>query len=471
MHTYLQSHRMRINKFFYVVLMASAVGIRPAVAIEIAAASSGTTVSPQQFRNDLQAIHARIQATHPQLDYTVDPAALDQAVAALIAGTDAPLQKDETWRRAASLNPLLSDGHLSILAAEWRTGAHDHLAQGGRLFPYEVSVTAAGAVVITSALGGASSPLAGRELATINGVPAATIATQLLALAHGDTQAFRAALLSRRWWWYYWKRYGVSRQFVMTFVGDRRGVNVAASNTMPVVLRQARFDDSYRLDFPTNEVAVLTVNTFYWEDKPRYYAFMQDAFRRIRRAGSTSLIIDIRDNGGGDDDMWMRGILKYIATRPYKTGSSYVKRVVEGRGNPGETVGDVITGNIATINQPEPHHPQFFNGKTYVLIGPYTYSSAVVFANVVKDYGFATLAGSGGAAKRGQTGGIQSFVYPESGLELVCPRFFLLPPSGGPGLALLEPEMRLQDSPLHPSRQLWELIARIKEAPNDAARR
>ena len=456
---------MFTDRCFFVLFMASAFFVKPAAAVEMRALPSSTTVSSQQFRQDLQAIHARMQVTHPQLDYTLDPAALDQAFAALISAADTPLSQDAAWRRAATLNPLLSDGHLSILAAQWRTGARDYLHKGGRLFPYEVGVTAGGAVVIVSALGGAPSLLVGREIASINGVPASTVAAELLARAHGDTPVFRAALLSRRWWWYYWKRYGAPHQFTIKIVGEPRNVAVSASTAEPVALREASFDDTYRLHFPTASVAVLTVKSFYWEDKKRYYAFMEDAFRRIRRAGATSLIIDVRDNGGGDDDMWMRGILKYIASAPYKTGSSYVKRVVEGRRNAGETLGDAIAGHIETVIQPETHHPQFFHGKTYVLIGPYTYSSAILFANVVKDYGFATLAGSGGAAKRGQTGGIQSFVYPASGLELVCPRFYLLPPSGSAGLALVEPDIALRDSTVDPGQEVLELVKLIEDAP------
>nr|WP_276568207.1 S41 family peptidase [Xanthomonas sp. CFBP 8151] len=406
-----------------------------------------------------------MQVTHPQLDYTLDPAALDQAFAALISAADTPLSQDAAWRRAATLNPLLSDGHLSILAAQWRTGARDYLQKGGRLFPYEVGVTAGGAVVIVSALGGAPTPLAGREIASINGLPASTVAAELLARTHGDTPVFRAALLSRRWWWYYWKRYGAPRQFTIRIVAESHEIAVSASTAEPVALHEASFDDTYRLHFPTASVAVLTVKSFYWEDKKRYYALMEDAFRRIRRAGATHLIIDVRDNGGGDDDMWMRGILKYIASAPYKTGSSYIKRVIEGRRNAGETPGDAIAGHIETVTQPEMQHPQFFHGKTYVLIGPYTYSSAILFANVMKDYGFATLAGSGSAARRGQTGGIQSFVYPASGLELVCPRFYLLPPSSSAGLALVEPDIALHDSMVDPGQQVLELVKFIQDAP------
>ena len=119
--------------------------------------------------------------------------------------------------------------------------------------------------------------------------------------------------------------------------------------------------------------------------------------------------------------MWKDGILRYIATRPYKQGSTYLKR---------ERTGSMTAGTIEAPTQPVPDEPLHFPGKVTVLIGPLTYSSAVLFSNVVRDYGFGTLAGIGGAARTRQSGGVQSVKLPNTGLVLSYPRFVLDPPSG-----------------------------------------
>ena len=85
-----------------------------------------------------------------------------------------------------------------------------------------------------------------------------------------------------------------------------------------------------------------------------------------------------------------------------------------------------------------------FQGKTYVVIGPATYSSAVLFANVMQDFGFATLAGTGGAVRSSQTGGVRKFTLPQSGLALFVPRFVLDRPAGArPQHPWLEPDIQL----------------------------
>ena len=74
-----------------------------------------------------------------------------------------------------------------------------------------------------------------------------------------------------------------------------------------------------------------------------------------------------------------------------------------------------------------------------VEIGPLTYSSAVLFANVVRDYRFGVLAGVGGAARTQQSGGVRSVTLPNTGLILSYPRFVLDPPAGTAVPNLLQP--------------------------------
>ena len=61
----------------------------------------------------------------------------------------------------------------------------------------------------------------------------------------------------------------------------------------------------------------------------------------------------------------------------------------------------------------------------------------MLFANVMQDFGFATLVGTGGAARRSQSGGVYGVPLAQSGLTLWIPRFVLDPPGGAPKGALL----------------------------------
>lgn len=403
--------------------------------------------TPAQLQQDLQFVRQAIESTHPEPALRSGQAAYERAFAEAQARLTQPLSRDEAWRAMAAMNPSFNDAHLGVLLPDWRGEARAHLAAGGKLFPFEVSIDRQGHLVIVSALGGAASPLAGRQVESINGVPTARLLAELGALVHGDTPAFRSKLLERRWWLYYWKTYGAPDSFTLGIGGQP--VPVAAAAAMPVVMAgDVSFEQTFQFRMLAGGAGLLTVNAFSWPDKQKFYAFTEQAFTALHAAGAHTLLIDIRENGGGDDDMWKTGILRYIADKPYRNGSSYVKKVLEGRAGPGEKVGDIVHGNVDSWVQPELAHPLHFGGKVFVLVGDLTYSSSILFSNTVQDHGFAKLVGAGGYAYVRQTGGTQKqHVLPNTGLEVVVPRFVLDRPSGKREPALLQPDIVLADDP------------------------
>ena len=330
----------------------------------------------------------------------------------------------------------MADGHLFIGLPNWREQSAAAIRQGTGFFPFEVTLDVKGYPVIVAALGGSTTPLAGRRILRIDGRDARMIAGSLLARAHGDTPAFRKALLSQRWWLLYSKLYGTPSAYDLALSGSKEPHHVPAGHTLPAILQQdASFERLFACRLDPNGSARLTVASFFWEDKERFLRFTYDCFAQMKAASTKRLVIDVSANGGGDDDMWKDGILRYIATRPYKQGSTYIKR---------ERNGAVTEGTIETATQPVVDEPLHFAGDVTVLIGPFTYSSAVLFSNVVRDYGFGTLAGTGNAARTRQSGGVQSVKLPHTGLVLSYPRFVIDPPSGVRSPIYLQPDARKQ---------------------------
>ena len=422
-----------------------------------------TRFSATQLREDLAALEAAIRDTHPDLQHSTNEAAFGEAVRALHGRFDQPMTRDEAWQALATLNPLLADGHLFVGFADWRGDTDAHVASGGVLFPFEVHVAPDLQLLIRSQLGGGQSPLAGARVRSINGTNVDVVNAALLARVHGDTPAFRADLLSRRWWLYYWKMYGAPREF--TIVLDdaaRTTVRVPGSSNRPATLAsEAAFEGQFAFELLPCEAALLTVRSFAWDKQP-FLDFTRDAFRRMREAGVRRLVIDVRDNGGGDDAMWIEGILPYIATQPYRWASTYRKRVVEGHRDEGEQLGAVVSGVIDRWIAPEPDNPLRYSGDVYVMIGGGTYSSAVLFANVVRDFGFGKLTGTGGSARADQSGGIQKAVLPNTGLAVWSPRFILKRPSGASRPVLLEPDIAIEEDPLRPGAAVDRLLDRTK---------
>lgn len=420
----------------FAALLALAAASFPAPAAE-------SPVSAGQLREDIAFIRQAIGRTHPDPGFSADPEAIENALKALGQAAPASMTRDQAWQQLAALNPMFTDAHLFIGYPDWRAETRAHLASAGTLFPYEVDLDPESRLFIGARLGGAATPLKGARILAIDGVAAATAVTALSARAHGDTPLFRRHLLAQRWWLYYWKMYGARTHYRLTLERGQETwtEDVPASTQLPALLRDDNaFERQFGFVSEPGCAAVLSVGSFDYAFKERFLALTQAAFARLREDGASTLYIDISANGGGDDALWLEGLMPYLATQAYRTGSAYVKKVVDPNPARGETAGQIVEGAIETWHPAQLDNPLLFKGKVVVILGPSTYSSAVLFANVMHDFGFAVLAGTGNAARRTQSGGIRRFILPHSGLALWVPRFVLAPPGGAGRDALLAPD-------------------------------
>jgi hypothetical protein len=412
------------------------------------------TCSPQELRQDLAELEAAIDRIHPDVEHSVRKADLARALSDVRARLNRPMTRDEAWLTMAALNPVMADGHL-VVTFPGGTSAElsRHLSGGGRLFPFDVHVAADGELFIRSAFNGEASALQGRHIDAIDGVPGRQISERLLAHVNGDTPAFQAALLSARFPFFYWKLFGDKQSYRLKVAGVESVVE--GRGDMPLVYADQSFEQLFRFEMPNARQAVLTVNQFYWREKSKFYDFTRDAFARMQAAGTQTLVIDIRGNSGGDDDMWIEGIMPYIASKPFRNGSDFVLKIIEGRQKEGQKVGEVVRGSQSTYPAAL-DNPLRFTGKVYVLIGPYTYSSAILFTTAVQDYGFATVVGTGGAARATQSGGTQAMKLSRTQIGLVVPRFLLKRASGVEGL--VQPDVLIPEDPFRATTAIEALL-------------
>lgn len=418
-----------------------------------------------QIQADIDAIESGIAKTHPNLAHSITLPHFASALANVRQRVRDGMDRDAVWRELSTINPLLADGHLFISYADWRGDTAKHLRNGGTLFPFEMSVDSMGRLRILSELGGAPTKYAGRSVKSINGIPARLVAQELLSRVHGDSPNFRSHLLSKRWWLFYWKVYGAPQIYNIEW--DRSGRDVLhapGSHMQPAILSEEEdFDRNFTLDLRADGIAVMTVRTFSWSNPEAFFAFTSRAFQQMRDAKIGTLIIDVRENGGGDDAMWLKGLLPYFADRPFRWASRYTKRVLKDNPAQAEKTGDVLTGAIDTWTSPLPDGSSLrFDGKVYVLVGRGTYSSAVLFANTVQDFAFGTLIGEGGNVRTVQSGGIQRIELPNTGLVLWSPRFTLVRPSGKLDPEWLTPDIVMTDNTLNSEAMIESAIAATK---------
>jgi hypothetical protein len=148
----------------------------------------------------------------------------------------------------------------------------------------------------------------------------------------------------------------------------------------------------------------------------RFRKAMKRLFERVATDRPRVLIIDIRENSGGEDHAASE-LLRYITEKPFRlVASTQVKRSQEVR-DLGKSMlripfrwfgllyvvkegRDYYRGEVGSLSALDqrpierlPRAEPFFAGPVCVLTGPYTFSAASEFAEAVKVFGLATIVG------------------------------------------------------------------------------
>ena len=81
------------------------------LACAVAHSQQPATFTPEQLRQDVTAIEAAIERTHPDIAHSVDPAVLGRAIEDVRAKLDHPMSAGEAWTVLSRLNSVMADGH------------------------------------------------------------------------------------------------------------------------------------------------------------------------------------------------------------------------------------------------------------------------------------------------------------------------------------------------------------------------
>lgn len=183
------------------------------------------------------------------------------------------------------------------------------------------------------------------------------------------------------------------------------------------------------------------INTF---NNGEFLQFIDSAFLEIYHRQSSSLVLDLRGNPGGDNS-FSDPMLAYFADQPFWFCSEFHVRTSpvtkkfwkENEDTDLDELRDKILshedGETFQVGF-EPYQPRTdslrFEGKVYALINRYSYSNTTATAAILKDYGFATLIGEATADVPSTFGATHQFSLPHTGLDVSYPKAWIIRPNG-----------------------------------------
>ena len=193
----------------------------------------------------------------------------------------------------------------------------------------------------------------------------------------------------------------------------------------------------YRFFVPKKRVGLIDFRAF--QNLERFQGFLTTTFSQIKTKGIQTLIIDLRNNGGGNSILG-DALFEYITDQPYRQFSRVERKVsnqartcfLSQNGNvpwaDGQEIGSVYKAEVPW-HKPNPNPLRFF-GRVLVLISEKTFSSAVAFAATIKDLKLGTLVGQETGGKPTDFGDYCPFKLPNTQLELIVSTTFWVRPGG-----------------------------------------
>lgn len=346
---------------------------------------------------------------------------------------------------------------------DYRGSLSAHLDAGGHVVPIEVRFAPDNSLRIFSVAAGMGTIKRGDHVLSINGHSEKQMIDAMLSRSIGDTAAFQHAFVARRFAMLYWYLYGDTGQYDVSVGSAQSGcviqIRVAGATMLPEALQpKPTAEEQFEWRTLPGDIGYLRVDAFDPGEADALAKISEAAFTEFKRRKVGALIIDVRENGGGDDPLWQQLLMNHFTSKPYAQLSRYEARITKENADPGDVIGEVKRSDYTARFTPNPIDSIRFNGPVYILQGPYTYSATIQFIVAAQDFGIAKIAGEESAALSCQTGQVQRIALAKTGLSATTPVIAYTRPSGRGCERGVVPDVSIAIDEVRPNETLNALV-------------
>ena len=450
-------------------LLATACSAAPApVATEaVSAPAAAAPVSVEDIRSDFDSLYTQLQASHYDLFARRARDQYDAQFERMRAQIDRPLplpQVSEFFQRFVAYGNV-AHARIDPPMQAWESFRR----AGGKAFPLLLRVVD-GKAYVSDDYSGASGLAKGLEVVAVDGVPAMQWLARMRAHVSGDNDYMGYAQLETQLPLLVWQELGEVQQFRVQIRTPRSGlanVDVPARDRAGFAAAQAKRSVRFELDWSTRQARMLEGGLAYLRPGPFYdnrtdaahpwdptdfQAFLDDSFNNFLEQDAKALLIDLRDNPGGDNS-FSDLMVAWFANKPFRFSSAFDikvsaaaiesnrKRLQDTGGGTDSTSAKLATlytgkslGSRVSFPIPlvAPRQGTRFTAPVYLLVNRHSYSNTVLVAAIAQDYGFGKVMGEETADLASTYGALEKFTLPRTGIEVAFPKARILRPSGDP---------------------------------------
>jgi len=454
-----------------------------------------------QLRADLAYARRALEEAHPALYWYTPKDSLDRAFARAEAVLTHPMAEPECWRLFQQLLVRVRCGHTRVQhSAAYRSWFRQ---QPHPYLPFTVAVRQ-NRLFIAENQSAAAELRPGTEILAIDGHPTPDLLPRLRSLIAADgygTQLQDRELEVGFFDEYYWNFYP-SRPVYPLLLADSTGRSweltpqprpaaprpaPPAAPPTPAQQRTRKLERLRLVSYPDYlpGTAVLRIREFSYDELEDYRKFHAGLFAELKRRRVRRLVLDLRGNGGGNNEI-TNDLCKYLLKQPFyltKSGlapiripsfmqpdstkpayfdTTAVRRLPDGR----------FSKASRNIGLQQPYPGRYFRGQLVVLVDGGTFSAASNLTASLRAQRRLTVVGQEtGGGEAGCSGGtISELELPNTHLVLHLPHFQMLTACRQPQLGRgVRPDLEVVPTPRQVAARidpiLPQLLALLRRLP------
>ena len=336
----------------------------------------------------------------------------------------------------------------------------DYAYKEGTIFPLEIAFEN-GKAFIRKNWSDNNAIEIGAEIISINNRTIDQVLEKIYPLISAERQYFKLAKLELfSFPRLYWQAYGELKDFEIEIKQngkiEKHKIKSVSAIEGYEMKRNEIFSQMRELHF-LNQSAYLKPGNFGGNEQ-EYKSFIDSSFVEINRKNLPNLIIDLRNNLGGDDS-FSDYLVSYIADQPFrwcseftlKTSAILKDHVQKNYDTTNPYWKSVLTNEDGSIYpyefdeyNPQPKEKRY-SGKVYVLVNRQSHSQSAVTASQIQDYKFATIVGE-------ETGDFPSlyasqygYTLPHTGIEVKIAKGYIVRMNGSKKPEGVLPDIYIKD--------------------------
>mgnify|MGYP006289508075 FL=1 len=372
---------------------------------------SSQVITPKEAIEDLEHMVMRMEEVHPNLYFHLSKDKAQSKMEDIKAAlrTKQEWSSIEIYRLFAPFTASFKDGHTGVYIGDKFREYYD---EGGQIFPFDIKFI--DDKVLIDKNYSQQELTFNTEILAINDIEIDKIIDKIKDSISSENSIYAYAMMERQFPVYLWAHFDFDGEYKLTLKDSIKG---KYKITIDGITKETRINakekndsENWMLDFPREDSAYLTINTFNGRLKNSFERDIEKYFKEINKRDIQYLFIDISENGGGNTDL-AKFLYEYFNDQPYslfkEVRMKYSEYAFRNQTSFFTNLyysfkKDRDNMIVFQSDQVKPKDNDLrFNGKVYVITSNFTFSTATDFAAIVKDHNTGNIVGE-------ETGGLAS---------------------------------------------------------------